>query len=70
MENTDIQEVKSKMSCYNGDYMSGIVVTMHSGLCEQYIKYLGLSASGFDFLIRTHPRALWQPTPPEPVLIP
>ena len=32
---------------------------MHSGLCEQYIKYLGLSASGFDFLFRTRPRTLW-----------
>ena len=26
--------------------------------------------SGFDFLFRTHPRALGQQTPPEPVLIP
>ena len=25
--------------------------------------------SGFDFLFRTRPRALWQQTPPEPVLI-
>ena len=51
--------------------LSGFVVTMHSGLCEQYVKSLGLSASGFDFLFRTLPCALWQQTPPEePVLIP
>ena len=29
-----------------------------------------LSSSGFDFLFRTHPHALWQQTPTEPVLIP
>ena len=53
--------------------LSGFVVTMHSGLCEQYVnKSLGLTPSGFDFLFRTRPRAfaLWQQTPPEPVLIP
>ena len=50
--------------------LSGFVVTMHSGLCEQYIEYLGLSASIFDFMFRTRPRALWQQTPPEPVLNP
>ena len=38
--------------------LSGFVVTMHSGLCEQYVKSR-----------RTRPRALWQQTPPEPVLI-
>ena len=37
--------------------LSGFVVTMHSGLCEQYVKS------------RRRPRALWQQTPPEPVLI-
>ena len=42
---------------------SGFVVTMHSGLCEQYVKSLGLSPSGFDFLFRTRPRTLWQQTP-------
>ena len=42
--------------------LSGFVVPMHSGLCEQYVK--------FDFLFRTRPRALGQQTPPEPVLIP
>ena len=40
--------------------LSGFVVTMHSGLCEQHVKSLGLTPSGFDFLFRTHPRALWQ----------
>ena len=29
-----------------------------------------VTPSGFDFLFRTRPRALWQQTPPEPVLIP
>ena len=42
---------------------------MHSGLCEQCVKSLGLRPSGCDFLFRTRPRALWQQTPPEPVLI-
>ena len=46
-----------------------MVAIMHSGLCEQYVKSLGLSASGFDFLLRTPPRALWQQTPPELVQI-
>ena len=50
--------------------LSGFVVTVHSGLCEQYVKSLRLTPSGFDFLFRTRPRALWQQTPPEPVLIP
>ena len=46
------------------------VVTMHLGLCEQYIKSLGLMPSGFDFLFRARRRALCQQTSPEPVLIP
>ena len=50
--------------------LSRFVVTMHSGLCEQYVKSLGLTLSGFGFLFRTHPHALWQQPPPEPVLIP
>ena len=50
--------------------LSGFVVPMHSGLCEQYVKSLGLTPSGFDFLFRTRPRALGQQTPPEPVLMP
>ena len=50
--------------------LSGVVVTMHLGLGEHYVKSLGLSASGFDLLFRTHPRALKQLTLPEPVLIP
>ena len=49
---------------------SGFVVPMHSGLCEQYVKSLGLTSSGFDFLLRTRHRALGQQTPPEPVLNP
>ena len=50
--------------------LSGFVVTMHSGLCEQNVQSLGLTASGLDFLLRSRPRALWQQIPPEPVLIP
>ena len=26
---------------------------MHSGLCEQYVQSLGLTASGLDFMFRT-----------------
>ena len=43
---------------------------MIKGLREQYVKSLRLTPSGFDFLFRTRPHALWQQTPPEPVLIP
>ena len=50
--------------------LSGFVVTMHSGLGEQYVKSIGLSTFGFDFLFCTRIRALWQQTPLEPVLIP
>ena len=50
--------------------LSGFVVPMHSGLCEQYIKSLGLTPSGFDFLFCACPHTLGQQTPPEPVLIP
>ena len=50
--------------------LSGILIPMHSCLCEQYVKSLGLTPSGFDFLFRTRRRALGQQTPPEPVLIP
>ena len=46
------------------------VVTMHSDWYEQYVKWLGLTPSGFDSLFRTRPRALGQQTPPEPVLTP
>ena len=44
--------------------LSGFVVTMHSGLCEQNVKSLRLTPSGFDFLFRTCPLAWWQQTPP------
>ena len=50
--------------------LSGFVVPMHSGLCEQYVKSLGLLVSGFDFLFRTRPRALGQQTHLEAVWIP
>ena len=50
--------------------LSGFVVPMHSGLGEQYVKSLGLTPSGFDFLFRTRPRAFGQQTPAESVLIP
>ena len=72
MEITNIHGVKWKMSCFNDIKidLSGFVVTMHLGLCKQYFKSFSLSASGFDFLFSTHPRALWQQSTPEPVLIP
>ena len=50
--------------------LSAFVVKMNPGLCEQYVKSLNLLALGFDFLFRMSPHALWQQTPPEPVLIP
>ena len=50
--------------------LPGFVVAMHSGLCEQYVKSLGITPSGFDYLFHRGPRALGQQTPPEPVLIP
>ena len=62
VEITNIHRVKLKMS--------GFVVTMQSGLCKKYVKFLGLSALGFDFLFRMRPCALWQQTSAEPVLIP
>ena len=46
--------------------LSGFVVTMHSGLCEQYVQ----GPMSLDLFFRTRPRALWQKTPSEPVLIP
>ena len=48
--------------------LSGFVVTMHLGLCEQYVQPLSLTASGLDFLF-TRPCAFWQQAPPELVLI-
>ena len=50
--------------------LAGNYISFTSGLCEQYVKSLGLTPSGFDFLFRTRLRALGQQTPPEPVLIP
>ena len=46
---------------------------MNSDLCDLYIKSLGLTASGFDYLIAkldTRFCALWQQTPSEPLVIP
>ena len=34
--------------------LSGFFVPKHLGLCEQYVKSLGLTPSGFDFLFRTY----------------
>ena len=48
----------------------GFVVTMHLGFCKQYVKSHGLMSLGFHFLFRKRPRALWQQTLPELVLIP
>ena len=47
--------------------LSGFVVTMHYGVCEQYIKAFSLSTSWFDFLLHT-PSCIV--TSPEAVLIP
>ena len=58
MENTNIHEVKLKMSGFIiviKTNLSGFVITIHSGLCEQYVKSFGLSASGFEFLFRMRP---------------
>ena len=64
-ENTNIHEMKLKshVITVTRTDLSRFVVIMHSGVCEQYVKFLGLSASGFYFLFRTHPRALWQKKP-------
>ena len=37
---------------------------------ETKLSVFVLTASGFDILFRTRPRALWQQTPLKPVLIP
>ena len=68
VEITNIHKVKLKVMIKTN--LSGFVVTMHSGLCKHYVKYLGLTPSGFDFLFCTRPHALWQQTSPELVLIP
>ena len=47
--------------------LPGFVVPVHSGLCEQYVKSLGLTPSRFAFLFRTRPCTLGQQTPAEPV---
>ena len=50
--------------------LSGFFVPMHEGACEQYVKSLGLTPLGFDFIFLTRPRALGKHIPTEPVLIP
>ena len=61
---TDI--VNLSMSLHIIDHLG----TENTSLCEQYIKFIGLAASGFDFPFCTRPHALWQQPPPELVLIP
>ena len=51
-------------------HLSGFVITMDSGLLEQDVQSLGPTASGLDFVFRTHPRALWLHIPIQPILIP
>ena len=65
IEITTIHGVKLKMSSITviKTNLSGFVVPMHSGLCKQYVKSLGRSASGFNFLFCTHPHALGTTTP-------
>ena len=50
--------------------LSGFVVTVHSGLYEQNVGSLGLTALGLDFMFNTHTLALWPQTHPEQVKIP
>ena len=40
--------LKSTQSYHNGDFLSGFVVTTHSSVCKQCVKFL--TTSGFDFL--------------------
>ena len=49
--------------------LRGLVVTMPLGLCEEYVQYLGLTASGLRHSAHTLHCALWQQTPPGQVLI-
>ena len=50
--------------------LSGFVVTMHSGMCDEQILYIGLTVSELDFLSeRALDRALWEDNQPAPVLI-
>ena len=53
-KHADIKDVGS-MSKAQHPLLMGIV-----SMCEQYIKSLGLTASGFDFLFHTRPCVLWQ----------
>ena len=59
-------------SCYNCRIKTGSGgVCCHNalGLVRTVRQIPPATPSGFDFLFRTRPRALWQQTPPEPVLI-
>ena len=60
-----------KMPCYNYDYDQSVGVCCHNalGLVGTVRQIPPATPSGFDVLFRTRPRALWQQTPPEPVLI-
>ena len=49
--------------------LSGFVGHNALGLVRTVRQIPPATPSGFDFLFRTRPRALWQQTPPEPVLI-
>ena len=49
--------------------LRGLVVTMPLGLCEEYVQYLGLTASGLRHSAHMLHCALWQQTPPGQVLI-
>ena len=65
--NINIDEMKWKSHIIIMIKTDRFVVTMHSGLCEQYVQSLGVAASGLDFPFRTRQRALWQQHPPEPI---
>ena len=47
--------------------LPGFAVPVHSGLCEQYVKSLRLTPTGFAFLFRTRPRTLGKQTPAESI---
>ena len=49
--------------------LEGFVVTMHEGACETGSQIPRALARGIWRTVRTSSSALWQQTPPEPVLI-
>ena len=52
-----------------GKWVVAMVKGCCSGLCEECVQSLGLTASELDFLFRTSPRAFLQQTTPKPISI-